>query len=316
VTTVWLLAISLLVVARGRAEAEEEKGLLIDAISVEPGATCLDGLALVEHVRRWLGRDEIDKRIRVTVRGSDHSSTEATFLVDKGDGDPTYRLFTKGPKYCYDFHSAIGLSIAMAIDATYIEREVDYHMGESDTGGVRRKAFSLLLLRTMGVLTDASWGGFLALEMGWFKWLDLRIGAMFTYLGDQKIPQEPDAQFDTLLSAGRLDLCGAQTVAGAVRFRTCLGGLFGAFRTKGYNYDDIQGSRPETKPWGAVAMSAEFSINLLENFSIDAEADLVVPWWRRTIELEIKQGNEITRPLSETIKGVGGFLGIGPVIRF
>lgn len=309
-----ILAISLLAIARGRAEADEEKGPLIDAIAVEPGATCLDGLALVEHVRRWLGRDEVDKRIRVTVRGSDHSSTEATFLVDNGDGDPTYRLFTKGPKYCYDFHSAMGLSIAMAIDATYIEREVNYHMGEPDTDGIRRRAFSLLLLRAMGVLTGPSWGGFLALEMGWFEWLDLKVGAIFTYLGDQQLSDESEAQFDTLLSAGRLDLCGAQTVAGAVRFRTCLGGLLGAFRTRGYN--DVPGNKTETKPWGAVAVSAEFSIKLLENFSIDAEADLVVPWWKRTIELQIKQGDEITRLTSKRLKGVGGFVGVGPVIRF
>jgi hypothetical protein len=308
--TLWLMVLP--------CRAQESKVALINAITVEPGATCLDGLALVEHVRRWLGKDEVDRRIRISVKGSTESQTEATFFLDKGDGRAASRYFSAGPSDCSDFHSAVGLSIAMAIQAAYLDRQEKSPTASSEgASGIERTALSLFGLRTSGLLTGLAWGGQLALEAGgWFEWLDFRLGAILTHLGEQQLdaPElDSPQQFDALIAAGRLDLCGAQTVSGAVRFRSCLGAMLGGFRTRGYN--DVKNHKTVTKPWGAVGLTGQFSVILLEKLSIAAEVDLVVPWWKRTIRLEI-EGSETSEVPSEELNRVGFLFGVGPVIQF
>jgi hypothetical protein len=178
-------------------------------------------------------------------------------------------------------------------------------------------------LGTTGILTQVSPGGYAALEIGVTSWLDVRLGGFLTYLGDQDFgafsyPTDQNAsvnsQFTTTLTAGRLDLCGARMVTGAVRARSCLGVMVGAFNTSAYVL--VNEHKSKTTPWGAAALSAELTINLVEKLSLTIEADFVLPWWKRVIELDVVENDHVTETRQKILKPVGGMLGFGPVIRF
>ena len=84
---------------------------LWDAIDVDPGATCLDKARLLEHVARWLGRKEIDARIRVEVSGHETRTDVASFRVTRGEGRVAERTLDPAPLPCADLHAGLAFAI-------------------------------------------------------------------------------------------------------------------------------------------------------------------------------------------------------------
>jgi hypothetical protein len=110
-----------------------------------PGATCLDERRLEAQVRTWLGKAPIPSNVRVVVRGDDQNPQAVEFRIAR-QGDIRWRRFDPIPARCDEAHAALGLSIALAIDAGALENLADWQFEEPR---LRLVAFELLAGRAV-----------------------------------------------------------------------------------------------------------------------------------------------------------------------
>ena len=209
-----------------------------DAITLDPGATCLDALTLVEHVRQWLDSDEIDRRIRVRVLGSRWSDGKTVFIVDKGDGYPTERRFESVPESCVELHSALALSISLAINA--VRFDAPLREPPSPSAGLNRVAVAFQWSITTGIVnpafTDfAPIGPSGRIELGWLKWLDARLGIWTSAAYGQRVISGADFRYNVNLWAIRGDFCYGADAVEWIRARACVGSAYGLLKTQGKN---------------------------------------------------------------------------------
>jgi hypothetical protein len=175
---------------------------LADALVVEPGATCLARETMLEHIRSWRDRDQVDRGIAVRVRGSSKDPHALEFVVWFGDEIVIERSFDDAPDSCADLHAVVGLAIAIALDdALPIELGIvkpapveQVRAGESDVpdfsdepdAAPRRRGPGLSLMGAaaafVGVSPRASFGGLLSLDIRPLAHVDVRIGALTTHL--------------------------------------------------------------------------------------------------------------------------------------
>ncbi len=290
---------------RVAAAGENPSRPLVETLTVHPGSTCLEGLMLAEHVQRWLGADTVDARMRIVVRGSQHDPHRADFTIIKGDGYPTHRDFKADTAECVELHSALGLSIALAVRATWIEPEGEY----GDAPGVRRAAFAVQALATSGVLGGLAPGAAGQFEVGLSEWLDLRVGATMAYAAHQRLSDNLEGRFDVLLFAGRSDVCGGVRVAESLRVRICLGTMIGLFRTAG---SDVAQPEIQAEGWGAAAVGVDAAIDFSRSVGMTLGPDVLVPFWTRRMQVVREDGSSGG---DKTLPPWGFVVGIGPVLR-
>src|SRR5579872_3627664 len=84
-----LLAVALVTtsvaLAPRAASADGHSRPLSEALDVEPGATCVTAAALGEHVRAWLGSDQIDSDLWIRVKGSEDDPRDVSFAMGRED---------------------------------------------------------------------------------------------------------------------------------------------------------------------------------------------------------------------------------------
>lgn len=317
------LLVCLLAWARGRAvlAQEGETGPLADAISLDPGATCLEGLTLIEHVRQWLESDRIDRRIRVSVMGSTRSKHKAVFIVDKGDGYPTERSFESVPESCIELHSALALSIAMAIKAVRFEAPLREPPGPS--AGLRRVAVVGQWYVTTGVVNPAFAaialaGGSGRFELGWFEWLDTRLGIMTSAAYGQRLQPGEDWRYHVNLWAVRGDLCYGADLIENLRSRACVGSAFGLLKTQGMNepFENRFVGNAQDEDWAAFLLSTDLAYTGLEVFGLRVgpviEFDFPLPVWTRRYQVVDQDGSFVAE--SDPV-GYGMGVSLGLVVR-
>ncbi|MEY4576799.1 MAG: hypothetical protein RL701_1502, partial [Pseudomonadota bacterium] len=113
----------LLAAAVVRAQAPEPAEDLLPTLSLDPGATCLERDRLVARVVRWREQSDIDANssLRVEVRGDARDPTRIFFFVELRGAEHTERterVIEQAPSDCDQLHSAVALSIALALDAS------------------------------------------------------------------------------------------------------------------------------------------------------------------------------------------------------
>lgn len=290
---------------------------LTDALFLEPGASCLDRDRLVRRVARWLQSDRVDATLKVEVRGDPADPRKVAFVIDRA-GERSLRAIDDGPSDCDQLHAALALSIALAIDANLglgTEPAPDL---PSDEALVRRKpepqylklGAALMLHATSGLLTDISAGASARAELGFFPWLDFRLGAFGSTLDGQSIAEVPMGTFSLGLIAGRADACAAHAL-GKLRLLACAGGMGGVFTARGKDFSAA--SSTDSGPWGAAVGGFELQAALAQWLSLAAAVDLVVPFATRRIQVRDALGDP-ARP--RTLTSVAVLVGAGPVLRF
>jgi hypothetical protein len=307
--------------ARSALARENETVALADTISLDPGVTCLEGLMLTEHVRKWLGSDRIDRRVRIRVLGSKRSAIKAVFIVDKGDGYPTERSFESAPESCIELHSALALSIAMAIKA--VRFEAPLREPPEPSAGLRRVATAFQWYVTTGVVNPAfsavaPVGPSGRFELGWLSWLDARLGIMTTSAYGQRVQTGEDWRYDVNLWAVRGDLCYGADPFENLRSRFCLGSAFGLLKTQGKNVNGIERfvGNAQAEDWAAFIPSIDLAYTGLEVFGLrvgpSIEIDFHLPVWSRKYEVVAQEGSD-TSVIAEgvpIIYGVGVAVGL------
>lgn len=89
---------------------------LSEAISLDPGATCLDRQALLDDLGSWRDHPTIDERLRVEVRGDPDDPRALGFVVELDGRETAVRRFDEAPARCEDLHAVVALAIAIALD--------------------------------------------------------------------------------------------------------------------------------------------------------------------------------------------------------
>jgi hypothetical protein len=296
---------------------------LLTAIEVEPGATCLAADKLIRRVERWLNQTKVDARIRVHVVGDGADPYKVQFSIDRGDGlKPAVRRIDNAPEECEQLHSALALSVALAIDASIlgsgsgpIEVPDDETLleedepAETDAPAYLRVGLGVFGQLSTGLLTsDVSLGAAGRVEVGFVPWLDLRLGALFGTVDDQRVRAVPGT-YSASIVAGRADVCGVYSPADVLRLLLCAAGVLGQFRTIGYDYTT---SRDEASLWTAAGGGVEVQAQALDRLAFALSVDLLIPFARRSILVLDPAGATVAeRPLTSA----GIVIGVGAVFR-
>src|SRR5438105_10180746 len=105
-----------LVASPAASVAQADTTTVERALSVESPGECLDAGALARQVVVWLGRSDVDARIRIAVRRSGSDGATVAFEVREGSQILAERAFERLPRDCSERRAALGLAIAFAID--------------------------------------------------------------------------------------------------------------------------------------------------------------------------------------------------------
>ena len=273
------------------------------ALRVRPGATCLSAETLAEHVRSWLGSDEVAVGVSVEVDG-DPAERSAAVIVVRTPAGIIERPFEDGPPGCSDLHAVIGLAVAMAIDASVLaslgyeviegpapaatppavdsERPPIFARLEPQPQAQPRRLARLRAIAAirgglwLGVLPGIAGGGQLHIELGWRPWFELRLGALGGYAGKRALG---GGTVELGLAAGRLDGCfGLQRRR--LRPRLCVGAAAGAFQAMGRGFEAASDA---VSPWGAAALAVELRIAATRVFAVDVTLDAVIPFFKPVV---------------------------------
>jgi hypothetical protein len=261
----------------------------------------------------------------VVVYGDRTRPNAVSFVIDRGQGDRAERRFDNGPQDCDQFHSALALSIALAIDASIggeglgaspnVRLPSDEELltaPEKPEPPYFRFALGVFGQATAGLLTSVSGALSARVEIGFVPWLDLRLGGMTTMLSGQTFPSAPGS-FSVGLTAARLDVCAATTVAGQLRMGVCAGGMVGGLNIRGQEDSDLAGLQ-EVALWSGLVGGIEAQAELLPWLAIAASVDLVVPTAKHRIV--VREANSQAIASERELTPAAVLVGAGPVFRF
>lgn len=289
-------------------------------VSLQSGATCLDRDRLIERVARWLQRTAIEAPLRVVVRGDPDNPTRVFFSVVREPGDSAERRLDNAPSDCDQLHSAVALSIALAIEAT-LQHPVptgEIPPDQAKTPSWQRPPparrahleFALLGGASIGVLTAPAIAGSPRLSISPLSWLEFAIVGLATHVSGETVEQIAGSFSETVLSGG-IDACfGGETVQ-AVGFFMCVGGRAGTFRTvgKGFNMRD----HTQTEAWWAIAGSGQGRFWLSSAVAIGTSVEALYSLVPRDLSvLGIDGAPDYVRHVPR----LGLSVTIGPVFRF
>jgi hypothetical protein len=272
-----------------------------NAVELHAGQTCLEESRLEGHVLAWLGRTTVPATVHVIVQGDERRPGVAEFTITRGK-TVSVRRFDALPAGCEEAHAAVGLAIALAIDANVLRRIAEL--------APPPPPFRLFVVQAgfgYDVLPRASFGGRAGLEHELFD----RLSGVVE-LGGQYAPKNRIAgttgTFDAMLVTMNLKACFSQGIGGslALRIALCAGGTGGALHAAGSRYAV---SESATGVWaGALTgLRADFTLGI--RWALDAE--LAVPFWAPSFRVA-RGDDEAVRELK-----VAGFLvNLGPALAF
>ena len=315
------------------ASADEGERPLKDAITVDAGATCLDATALIEHVETWLESATVDAELSVVVRGSPDRPRVVEFQTLRDGHVIAARRFDPGPERCDHLHAALGLAIAMAIKASLVEEIGGTSLtlpapvvatpapapatlkpapGEAANptvpADVRPWGLGADALAAIAILPDPAFGMDVRVERALGSSFSVRAG--FIALAALGEPFQGTGRFDAWLVAPRIDVCVAVEASARLRVRGCMGAALGAIHARGY---DLPVPESSWVRWFAVANGLDLTFDVSRNWSLDGGVTLFLPVARNSLVVKDQTG----RVLEERDLGLaGGFLGLGPRLRF
>ena len=313
----FVVAVGQVVGVPGRARAADSVRPLPEAITLEPGATCLDAATLVEQVRSWVGADTVDADVAVDVRGSPDQRRVVGFRVLRSNRVVAVRTFDPGPSRCEQLHAVLGLAIAMALKASLIEEIAPNAVAPSmppppsaaPAEAPPPWAIAAHALAAVAILPDPAFGVDARIERAITATFRARLG-LLALLAFGEAFQGAPGHFDTWLLAPRLDLCAGADVTRRVQARGCMGMSGGGLHAQGFSYPS---TRSRLVRWLAVANELGVTVDLSRRWSIDASATLILPVARNSIVLHDYSGNIL---LERDLASVGWIFGVGPLIRF
>lgn len=296
-----------------------------DALRVGP-SSCLDAATLASRVEMWLGRPEIDARVSVRV-GDERDKGHGVVFTVLREGEPVAerRLRPRGIP-CPDLTAAVGIAIALAVDATFLASLMNVADVESlkappepppkpvrapasrpeprqETVGVRA---SVQAVGLVGVLPAPVAGASFGFDAALASWADLRITGVGTAHRPVRIGT---GEADVGLAAGRFDGCFVRPVD-TVSLVGCGGFAAGRWMTSGTGYDVNQSP---SLPWMAAVARLEGRLEVGEDKYVVLALDGFIPLLRPRLDVEDGSGRVVA---SAETPAAGLGVAVGPAIAF
>jgi hypothetical protein len=303
-----LVATAHVALAPADARAERELRPLAEALHVEPGATCVTADALADHVRAWLGSDQVDADVWVRVEGSADDPRVVSFTMGRGGRVLARRRFEPGPDRCENLQAAVGLAIALTLRVSLLDDIV----GPAPSAPAARSdvwAAGAEVLASYDVLPGTAVGAAVRVERRLPPNFELRLDLRGLGGWDKAFDHVAGA-FDAALFAARLDGCVTFALAGPVGGRECLGFEAGGLFAQGSGFAS---PRSSVARWLAAADALGVTIDVTPRWSLDATLTLVLPLEHPSIEVRTSSGTVID---SRALATAGAELALGPLYRF
>jgi hypothetical protein len=295
-------------------------------LTLEPGATCLERERLSQRVARWRERASVDADIRVHVRGDPREPTRVFFSVVRAATEPTERVLDNAPADCDQLHSAVALSIALAIDAilsgdraALVPMAVPKPTPQPLAAQVsprhapeRNMSLELDLMAgaSVGVVTDTALAALPRLQFAPLPWLAFAIAGIATRDQHASIVGS-SGEFSVVLLGGGIDAClGGETVE-KLSFFMCAGGRAGAFTTHATGFAQ---NLHETSAWWALSASGQARVFLESWLAIGIGVETLIGLADRDLVLNPPSPSLPT--LTRSVSRIGLSVAAGPVFRF
>jgi hypothetical protein len=303
------------------APAAPEGHALEHIVTVVKGATCLDRARLIDRVARWLQRTTVEAPLRVVVRGDSELPTRVFFSVVREPGDSAERRLDNAPSDCDQLHSAVALSIALAIEATLghsLTASGEIPDTPIPTPGwqrpqpARRVHLELAVLggASVGVLTAPAVAGAPRLSVSPWSWLEIAFVGLGTHVTGERVTQVIGSFKETVL-AGGLDACfGGETVQ-AVGFFMCVGGRAGTFRSEGDGFNSKDHTR--SSAYWALSGSGQGRFWISSGIGIATSVEALYSLVPRDLSV---LGTDGSPDFVRHVSSLGLNVTVGPVFRF
>jgi len=296
---------------------------LSEAVVVEGATDCLDRGALVRRIARWLRSETVDARIAVVVR-KEGDGDVVGFVIRRDGVALAERRFDEPPEDCNDLRAALGLAIALAIDATILEslgtREQPPHppppaaerpappppRPPPDDRPQTGLALAAEAQGSAGILPAPAVGVATAIEVRPASFFSIRAGAVGTFPVRTTVG---DGAVDVSHVAGGALACFAND-RGRLELRLCLGAAAGQVLAQGSDFDRSLGA---DILWVAAEGRLEGRWRLVRPLAIAVAVSGFVPLVRPRLDVERTDGSVSS---SRLFPAWGGALALGPVLYF
>jgi hypothetical protein len=286
-----------------QAQSPQDPGHSVnDVVRVVIKSPCFDNESLADEIEEWLGRDTIDHRVQsIQVRAS---QGVLSYAIEMEGQPPTVREFPELPRDCTEQRSAIGLSIALAVDAL-----------ESDLIPVEPPPAPQFQLTGFGILTTGvpsvvGLGGGLGVEWRPGRVASLRIGIEgVTSARSQRLRDDLDFEYGSRLITSRTEGCLRGTTT-HVEIAGCGGFRWGALWT--VPSGQFAGNTT-SHGWYALSVSAELRFFTRGSFGVLVGVDLILPLRETTVAVRDEFG---ALSAWRQFPSVTGALRVGPTLSF
>ena len=303
---------------------------LSEAIAVSPDE-CLDAGRIAASAGGWMTDPAVDPRVRIEVEAREGADA-FRLLVD--DTPRVERAFAPPPNTCPDRIAALGLGIALAIDASVIddfvppapapEPEPPPAPPQSPPTPVaapapppepepepdsppRRLTGAIVVdgLAGFGLVGAPAFGGAVTGEIEPVPWL--AIGAGVLAAGGLRFPLG-DGEASAVWLAGHASIC-PQRSFGRIRLALCAGAMAGAIAAQGRGFYINQSV---TRPWVAIRAGGDFEVRLGSRLGLRIGGDALSPIVSTDFDLRDANGVVLDR---QDATRVGALARVGLVVR-
>ena len=292
-------------------------------LTLDSGATCLERKRLVSRVIRWRESEDVDASLKVQVWGDPKIATRVFFSVAREGIDPAERTLANAPSDCDELHSAVALSIALAIDSLFaapgempltaaIEALEETQQAKHDASRPRHKPFweaGLLVGATLMVVPTVAMAALPRVHYALLPWLAFAAEGILTRAERLTFGAGP-VSYDAMVFGGGLDACVGGETAERMSFYVCVGGRGGGFLTQGYGTGGTA-STAVTRQWWALTGSAQARAWILPSFGIGIGIEGLFA----LLERELSLVTELDRH-TQSLQSFGLAVSGGPVFRF
>lgn len=264
---VLLLAMLLVTPAANALDAATVRSML----HVDPGATCLSADTLAAEIPRWLPDALLATDVVIVVDGSQTDPQSAGIRLLRAGEVLARREFRPGPDGCAQLHSAVSLSIALALRASLVDE--DRRAPPAPSSRHVRVALSAAGLAAYGLLSRLVAGPEARLELTVGRHFAVRAAGLGLLARGVPISGSR-VRFDALFLGGRADACGRVRLAGPLHGQLCAGALGGSLHAWGRGDGDLRSAK---LAWVALASALGLSVALSDAWSLGVEVGLIVP---------------------------------------
>jgi hypothetical protein len=292
-------------------------------LTLDSGATCLERKRLISRIVRWRETENVDATLRVQVWGDPKIATRVFFSVARDGVDPAERTLANAPSDCDELHSAVALSIALAIDSLFASRDPAPLTAALEDIQAKQEAkklatppyqrsweVGLLVGATLSVVPSLAMAALPRVHFAVLPWFAVALEGIVTRAARVTFNTGPESYDATVLAAG-LDACAGGETAERMSFYVCAGARIGGFSTQGYGFGS---SELVTRPWWAIAASSQARAWIFSSFGIGIGVEALYSPAERVLLVTADEGAGRTR--SQSVPRFGLAVSGGPVFRF